>query len=109
LLNAAGRGKLSGQPLLSEAALQQQQQQQQPLDVRGLTQDLPPHLQPPKPLKGPSGWIRRHLSFNVRAPWKAGKRGLGWLGLRGCFKGDKKQQEEDAKAQERQQKPAVHG
>ncbi|WIA34406.1 hypothetical protein OEZ86_012742 [Tetradesmus obliquus] len=96
-----GRGKLSGQPVLSDAA----RQQQQPLDIPALTQDTPDHLQPPKPLRGMSGWVRRHLSLNVRAPWKAGKRGLGWLGLRGCCKGQGKQKE-DEQAQQRQQKPA---
>jgi hypothetical protein len=93
---------MSGQPVLSDAA----RQQQQPLNVKGLTQDahLEPHLQPQKPLEGCSGWVRRHLSINTHAPWKAGKRGLGWLGLRGCFK---KQQDNDDQAQERQQKAAV--
>jgi hypothetical protein len=49
------------------------------------------HLQPPKPRKGVAGWMRRHLSLNINAPWRAGKTGLGWLGLGACFKGSSRQ------------------
>jgi hypothetical protein len=95
---------MSGQPVLSDAACQQQQ----PLNVKGLTQEahVAPHLQPPKPLKGCSGWVRRHLSVNTRAPWKAGKRGLGWLGIRDCFKGQKDHAPHVDKTQDCQQKAA---
>eukprot|EP00775_Hariotina_reticulata_P008918 gene8918-9095_t len=77
-----GHGKLSGKPVLSEAA------RGELLDVRALrAQDPEPHLAPGRAQRGVGGWARRHLSLNVRAPWRAGKQGLGWLGLRGCLRG----------------------
>ncbi|KAF6254066.1 hypothetical protein COO60DRAFT_358218 [Scenedesmus sp. NREL 46B-D3] len=96
-----GRGSLTGQPVLSDAA---RQQQAPPLDVRGLSHDVEPHLQPPKQLKGCSGWVRRHLSLNMRAPGKAGKQGLSWLGLAGCCSSQKGGEKRGQ--QQQQQKPA---
>lgn len=86
---AAGRGRLSGKPLLSEAAQQLAHDRQ--LDLRALTAGTEPRLRPPKPQRGLGGWLRRHLSVNTGAPWRAGKKGLGVLGLRSCFGGGKKQ------------------
>lgn len=80
---------MSGKPVLSEAA-----QQQEDLHIDELTRtvaDSEPHFKPPKPLKGVSGWVRRHLSVNLRSPASAGKRGMKWLGIRDCFKGKDQQ------------------
>lgn len=85
-----GRGKMSGKPVLSEAA-----QQQADLDIDELTRavaEAEPHFKPPKPQKGLSGWVRRHLSVNLRSPASAGKRGMKWLGLRDCFRGSQQEQ-----------------
>lgn len=94
----AGHGDLSGQPVLSQAA--QQEQGLTAHDVRAAAAELAaaqPQLQPPKPRKGFSGWVRRHLSLNVDAPRRAGKKGAGAVGLRGCWPGGggskKKQQD----------------
>jgi hypothetical protein len=89
----AGHGPLSGQPLLSAAA---EEEQLTLGDVRAAAAASAadnPHLGPPKPRTGFSGWVRRHLSLNVSAPWWAGKAGASALGLGGCFG---KRRKEDA-------------
>lgn len=89
----AGRGPLSGQPVLSEAA---QQEHLTPSDIRTAAQaagSAEPQLKPPKPRKGLTGWMRRHMSLNVAAPARAGKAGAGAMGCRGCFGGKKQQKE----------------
>jgi hypothetical protein len=86
-----GRGKMSGKPVLSAAAARQQEN----LDIDTLARaaaDAEPQFKPPKPHKGLSGWVRRHLSLNLRSPASAGKRGLKWLGIRDCFSSSKGQQ-----------------
>lgn len=91
---------MSGQPVLSEAA---QQQNLTRADVRAAAAaaaSAEPQLKPPKPRKGFTGWVRRHLSLNINAPWRAGKAGASAVGLRGCFGGKKRGQEEQQRCQQ---------
>lgn len=91
---------MSGQPVLSEAA---QQQNLTRADVRAAAAaaaSAEPQLKPPKPRKGFTGWVRRHLSLNINAPWRAGKAGASAVGLRGCFGGKKRGQEEQRRCQQ---------
>lgn len=103
----AGHGPLSGQPVLSEAA---QQEHITRADIRAAaaaaTSDAP-ELKPPKPRKGLSGWVRRHLSLNVNAPWRAGKSAAGMVGIRGCCGGGPplKAHDGENKAGQSQQQP----
>jgi len=85
--------------VLSDAA---QQEHLTPSDVRAASAaatSTAPELKPPKPQKGCTGWLRRLLSLNVNAPWRAGKKGASMLGLRGCFKGSKGKEENKADCQ----------
>lgn len=91
LFVAAGHGPLSGQPVLSEAAQQEHITQQEVKAAASAAVSAEPQLKPPKPRKGFSGWVRRHLSLNVMAPWRAGK---------GCFGGGGNKGGEQAKGQQ---------
>lgn len=99
---------MSGQPVLSEAAQQENISRADIQAAAAAASSAEPNLRPPKPRKGLSGWVRRHLSLNVNAPWRAGKAGAGMFGLRGCFGGSGKkkreqQQEGATKPQDQQQ------
>lgn len=84
--------------MLSDAAQQEHLTHSDVRAAAAAATSTAPELKPPKPQKGCTGWVRRHLSLNVNAPWRAGKKGASMLGLRGCFKGAKGKEEEENKA-----------
>jgi hypothetical protein len=73
----AGRGKLSGRPILSEAA-----EQLPNLDL-GAALRVDKRLRPKRHRRGVVGWAEKHASFNYKVPFRGFKGLLRCLGVRG--------------------------